>query len=121
LTVDGTGLEEVVSTSGIRRADAARGGDPLLDVAPICELARAGDAVARETIEFVFDALGRGLGPSLRTFRADVVVVGGSIARSWDLMEPAFRRGLDWPDAPPVLPAAHPDDAALRGAARYTR
>ena len=119
LTVDGEGLEEVVSTRGIRRAFGARGGDPALNVARIAELARSGDPTAIDALDAVFDALGRGLGPSLRAFGANVIVIGGSIARSWDLMWPAFRRGLDWDDAPPVQLAAHPDDAALRGAARH--
>ena len=118
LTVDGTGLEEIVSTRGVRRAFVARGGDPDLNVAAITDLGRAGDPVALDAIDYVFDALGRGLGPSLRAFGAEVVVVGGSIARSWDLMEPAFRRGLAWAAAPPVRLAAHPDDAPMRGAAR---
>jgi glucokinase len=118
LTVDGTGLEEIVSARGIRRAFAARGGDSDADVAAIAERVRDGDDVATGALDAVFDALGRGLGPSLRAFAADVVVIGGSIAGSWDLMEPAFWRGLDWPDGPRVVVAAHTDEAALRGAAR---
>lgn len=118
LAVDGLGLEEVVSTRGIRRAYAERGGDASVDVASIARLARAGDQVAAAAFAAVFDALGRGLGPSLRAFGADVVVVGGSIAGAWDLIEPALHRGLAWPDAPPIVLAEHPDDAALRGVAR---
>ncbi|MDT4891704.1 MAG: hypothetical protein QOE97_739 [Pseudonocardiales bacterium] len=116
LTVDGEGLEEVVSRRGIRRAYAAGGGDDA-DVHEIAERARAGEERAAATLDRVFDALGRGIGPALRTFGADVVVIGGSIARSWPQLEPAFRRGLAWPDGPPVVLAQHPDDAALRGAA----
>lgn len=118
LDVDGQGLEEVVSRRGIRRAFAEAGGDPATDVREIAGLARGGDRRAAGVFEAVFDALGRGLGPSLRAFEAEIVVVGGSIAGAWDLIEAPLRLGLDWADAPPIVLAAHPEDAALRGAAR---
>jgi glucokinase len=118
LSLDGEGLEEIASTRGIVRRYAARGGDSR-DVAEIARRARGGEAAAREAFATVFESLGRGLGPALRTFGAEVVVVGGSIARAWDLIEPALVAGLQWPQRPPLVLAAHPEDVALRGAARY--
>jgi glucokinase len=116
LSVDGDGLEEVVSRRGIRRAYRVAGGDDA-DVREIAERARSGERRAATTLDRIFDALGRGIGPSLRAFGAEVVVIGGSIAGSWAQFNAAFRRGLDWPDGPPVVLARHPEDAALRGAA----
>jgi glucokinase len=120
LTIDGTSLEDVVSRRGIRSAFAAAGGDATLDVHDIADLASGGDQIARDALETTFATLGRGLRAALRDFGAEVVVVGGSIAGSWSLVDPWFRAGLAWPDAPPVLLASHPDEAALRGAARAT-
>lgn len=118
IVLDGIGLEEIASTRGIRRRFTDAGGDATLDVKEICELAGAGDQVAARAIEATFIDLGRGLRGPLREFRADVVVVGGSMARSWDLFSGPFDRGLDWRDHPPIRVAADGEDAGLRGAAR---
>ena len=118
IALDGVSLEELVSTRGIRRRFADAGGDAVLDVKEICELARAGDLAAAEAIEAAFTDLGRGLRGPLREFRADIVVIGGSMARSWDLFATPFEHGLAWPGHPPVRVAASGEDAGLRGAAR---
>jgi glucokinase len=70
-------------------------------------------------IDESFRALGAALAPVIAEFRADVVVVGGSMARSWDLFEPAFRAGSGDVELPPVHCAAHPGTAALVGAAAH--
>jgi glucokinase len=71
-------------------------------------------------------ALGKALAPWLDRFRATILVVGGSIARSWDLVEGPLRRGLD--ESRPrlssrvqVSPAVRPHEAALIGAAMFVR
>lgn len=112
----GESLEEFVSSRGVRRAF----GDPAADVAQLAARARSGDERAMRAFADVGTALGAGLGPNLREFRPDVIVLGGSIAKSWSLLEPSFRQGLDWPAAPPVVLADDPDSAPLRGAAQLT-
>ncbi|MFG2518057.1 ROK family protein [Streptomyces sp. NPDC048527] len=129
---DGAPLEESVS----RRAILARFGDPSADVRDIAELARAGGRAARRVLDDAFVTLGAVLGPRLTAFGATTVVIGGSMARSWDLVAPALRAGLTdggWaPDTAAsddssrrlarhtraVQPAGLASDAALVGAAR---
>lgn len=117
-------LEETVSRRAIRRAYAeAAGGPPTLDVHQIAQLALSGDRVAEAVFERTFHALGTVLGPWLAAFQPTVLVVGGSIAASWDLVARPLRAGLA-AAAPEtadgriaVEPAAHSGQAALLGAA----
>ncbi|MFJ4686922.1 ROK family protein [Streptomyces sp. NPDC088789] len=122
--VDGRPLEDTVS----RRAIRARYADPDADVHHIAERARAGEERARRVLTRAFTALGAELGPRLHAFGASALVVGGSMARSWDLVAPALHTGLTaWnrPPGPPgtrhtraVEPAVLDGHAALIGAAR---
>ncbi|MDV9172486.1 ROK family protein, partial [Streptomyces sp. W16] len=79
--IDGRPLEDTVS----RRAILARYGDPAADVRDIAERARAGEERARQALDGAFTGLGAVLGPRLLAFGATALVVGGSMARSWDL------------------------------------
>lgn len=119
LTVNGAALEETVSRRAIRRAYAATTGDEQADVHEIAVRARGGEVSAAAVLRHAFCSLGAALAPAVRTFGADVIVLGGSMTASWDLVEPWWQDGLDWPDAPPVLLAADPEHAGLVGAARY--
>jgi glucokinase len=69
----------------------------------------------------VFTAFGEALGPCLDGFGAEVLVVGGSIARSWDVVADPIRAGMRRHaaalDAVTVTRAAHLADAPLLGAA----
>ena len=131
--IDGRPLEGTVS----RRAILARYGDPAADVHDIADRARAGEGRARRVLDDVFTVLGAVLGPRLLDFDATALVVGGSMARSWDLVAPALSAGLatgGWTpdeqrvDAAPLPPGARrpramkpagpAGDAALVGAAR---
>jgi glucokinase len=109
----GGAVEERVS----RGAILTRYGATNVDVADIAARARDGDTHAREA----FDALATDLADLLRpwaaTFEPSCLVVGGSIARSWDLL----RSGLAPLEADGVVvvtAAANIEDAALLGAAR---
>ncbi|MFF2525136.1 ROK family protein [Streptomyces liangshanensis] len=113
----GRPLEDTVS----RRAILARYGDPAADVRDVAERARAGEERARLVLARALTVLGEALGPRLADFGATALVVGGSIARSWDLVAPALRGGL-------ASGGWAPDDGgtgAVRlggtGAARHTR
>lgn len=117
LRLDSRPLEDVMSRRALRRAYASAGGDPAADVREIADAARAGDDRARQVVEDALGALGCALAPVLTAFGADVVVVGGSMARSWDLFEPPFRAGAGSIGLPPLTLAAHPGSSPLVGAA----
>ncbi|MBO0916517.1 ROK family protein [Streptomyces laculatispora] len=135
VTVDGLPLEEVVSRQAVRaryaRAASLDGRAGVPDVGAIAALARGGDPCASATISGCFDALGRALAPWCAVFRPKVMVVGGSMAASWDLIGPALSAGLTTgadsagPGADIVVAAMglrtaqRPDDAPLIGAARW--
>lgn len=117
LVADGAPLEESMSRRAIRRAYASATGDHDADVRDIAERARSGDAPARAVLAHALRSLGRALAPPLHAFGAEVVVVGGSMARSWDLFDPWFRGGAGDVALPPTKVAANADDAPLFGAA----
>ncbi|MFD4026270.1 ROK family protein [Streptomyces sp. NPDC058576] len=128
LSFDGRPLEDTVSRRGIRTAYARAspdGADVSPDVRTIAERARAGEAAARFVLHHAFRALGLTMAPWLRRFEATVLVVGGSIAGSWDLVEAPLRSGMAeaGPGGGAVLPlpcsARRPEDAPLVGAARW--
>ncbi|MFI8003373.1 ROK family protein [Streptomyces sp. NPDC086010] len=135
ITVDGLPLEEVVSRKAVRaryaRSAGLDGTATAPDVRAIAELARAADPHAVAAIDGCFTALGRALAPWCAAFRPDVMVVGGSMAASWDLIGPALRTGLtagagaEGPRAAAAVAtmalrtARRPDDAPLIGAAQW--
>ena len=109
----GAPVEERIS----RGALLARYGEADIDVAEIALRARDGEPRAREAFDALASDLAAFLRPWLEAFVPSCLVVGGSIARSWDLLE----GGLDClRDAVATLaPADRIDDAALLGAARH--
>jgi glucokinase len=117
LTIDGRPLEETVSRRAIlaRYAELAPASAAGLDVHDVAARARAGDTVARGVFDAALSALGSTLAPWLDRFGATVLVVGGSMSGSWDLVEPPLRAGLG--GRIELVPAANSDDAALIGAA----
>jgi glucokinase len=98
---EGRPLEETVSRRAIRAAyAAAAGGSPdevTPDVHVIAERSRQGDEVARTVLAHAFAGLGAALAPLLQRFEASILVIGGSMAGSWDIVEPAVRLGLSGP------------------------
>ncbi|WP_157181344.1 ROK family protein [Actinopolymorpha alba] len=123
LTIDGRPLEETVSRRAVlaRYATLAGGGtrpEPAVgvDVEDIARRAEQGDAVAANVLGAAFHALGAALRPWVERFGATLLVVGGSMAKSWDLVAAPLRSGLGGPVGPAVVPARHGDDATLIGA-----
>ena len=118
----GAPLEDTVSRRAIRARYAARGRAADLDVASRSpELARHGDAAAaREVLDHAFCALGRALAPAMRDFAPDVLVIGGSIAHSWDLLIGPLTAGLAEAGVrkADIRPALNEADSAVIGAAR---
>ncbi|MEV0408238.1 ROK family protein [Actinoallomurus sp. NPDC050550] len=117
LTWEDRPLEDTVSSRAIR---ARYTGRPAADVAEISDRARAGETAAQALLTETFTALGRVLAPWLTRFGAEVLVVGGSMAASWDLLAPPLTAGLAAAGSHPVtLPACNPQGAALIGATVY--
>ena len=117
MTVDGAPLEDVMSRRAIRRAFAAAGGDPQADVREIAEQARAGLPLARRVLDTALRTLGEVAGECVSRFGADVLVVGGSMAASWDVLGPPFALGAQSHAMPPVVLAADAERAPFIGAA----
>jgi len=120
LLIDGRPLEETMSSAALRaRYRAASGVD--LDVEGLCALARTGDAVASRSIECPLRALGRAIAPAVADFDADHVVVGGAIARSWDVIGgpliSGFAEASVLSHGVQLSPAVLQDSAPLLGAA----
>jgi glucokinase len=119
MTIDGQPLEDVFSRRAIRRSYAQAGGDPAADVKQIADAARTGSTAAKRVLEDATTALGRVVGRCCAGFGADVLVVGGSMSASWDLLEPAFRAGASDEVLPRVVLARYPEEAPLIGAALH--
>ncbi len=117
LTFDGRPLEETISSPAIRDRFRDRTGQERT-VAEVCAAARAGDGDAVAVIDTAMRALGVALAPWLVRFQATRLVVGGSIARSWDVIGAPIRAGLD--EAVPGLVGGAGGDAAGTGAGVLT-
>lgn len=133
----GSPLEDTASRRAIRRAYAAAIGHDAgasaagdsdagaPDVREIAEACRAGDALAAAVLEDAFAAVGEATGPYLQRFGAEVLIVGGSMAESWDIVEPAIRRGLAVAApglaALPIRKAERTEEAGLIGAAFWAQ
>jgi len=115
LLVDGRPLEDVMSRRALIRAYRLRSGEEI-DVREISERARAGDATASAVITEALAKLGLALAPWLSHF--DVVVLGGSMTKSWDVMGPPFVGALRAAGlSPEVIVADGVEASALIGAA----
>lgn len=120
LSFAGKPLEETVSRDAMRRAYArATGGSRDIDVLEIAQRAHAGDRAAIEVFEQTYRVLGTVLVPILEAFNPQILVVGGSIAASWDLVAGPLREGLteDLLARIDIRPAQRPAQAPLLGAA----
>ncbi len=115
----GAPVEHTISSRGL----LARYGSPpeeQIDVEDVASRAMAGQNSARRAFEELGRALGELLVPWLRTFEPGCLVVGGSIARSWKLIEASLLAELDPIESlESVTVAEHLDDAPLLGAGRY--
>jgi glucokinase len=119
LSFRGAPVEEWISRRALLRRYGSDSGTEL-DVEQVAERARAGDEKARRVFDAFAADLAEFLTPWLRSFAPSCLVVGGSIARAWDLLEPGLHKAL----APveqvvAVVVAANIDDAPLLGAARH--
>ncbi|MCD5344894.1 ROK family protein [Agromyces sp. S2-1-8] len=91
---NGLPIEETVSRRALIRGFESVTGIRL-DVHEIASRAREGDRPSKAVFDRAFTALGECIAPSVTTFDADVIIVGGSIASSWELVHNPLGRGLD--------------------------
>jgi predicted NBD/HSP70 family sugar kinase len=105
----GAPVEETISRSAL----LARYGEEGLDVEAIAARAQEGERRARLVFLDLGADLAEFLQPQLDAFAPTCLVVGGSIAHAWDLLEP----GLAGLQPTVVSRAARIDEAPLLGAA----
>ncbi len=118
----GSALEDSVSRRAIRRRySKTAGGDH--DVHEIAERSRQGDGAASHVLRQAFTSLGEAIAPYLHDFGAEILVIGGSMAGSWDIVHPAVRHGLTSvrPQLKhlPVIRSERFEEACLIGAAHW--
>lgn len=133
LHINGRPLEDVVSRRAIiaayRCAEPETARPPVVDVDTIARRAADGDPIARAVLGRAIGALGQALHPWLVRFAAEVLVVGGGITASWELIEPALRAGLLRGDTLPgpawaggaIVRSGDPEGSTLAGAAWHAR
>ena len=93
--------------------------DPVrgMDVKDIASLAKGGDLQALALFEQTGEHPGTLLSSHLQNLPVKKVIIGGQISKSLDLLLSGIGRTC----VLPICRAAHPDDAALRGAYAYTK
>ena len=113
--VGGQPLEALFSRRAIRRAFVERGGSAAMDVREIAELARAGDARATAVLTRAVESLGAAVAQAVAGFAPDVLVIGGSMSASWDLLAPWFQAGTGG-SVPEIRISADAERSAFVGA-----
>ena len=114
---EGAPIEDTVSTRAVVAAYRHVTGETI-SVRELTDRARAGDDTAAQIFANAMMHLGRFLSPWIEGFGATMLVVGGSISKSWDLIEPPLRHGIGHDE---VLTSRSLllDDAPLIGAALW--
>ncbi|MBO1030297.1 ROK family protein [Tessaracoccus sp. SD287] len=122
ITLDGVPLEQIVSRAAIRRSYRDLTGE-WLDVKQIAERAYAVEPAALEVFDEAFAALAQAMIPVLHRFRAEALVIGGSIAQSRELVSQYLTGRLlqagPGGSALPVAIAPDPMRSALVGVAHW--
>ncbi len=115
-------LESRIGGRGIgRRARERRmqGDDGPSTAAEVFEAARSGDLAATNLLADIADEFALAVGALTAMLAPELIVIGGGIGRSADLLIPRLRERLIGrvPYVPRIEPAALGDDASLVGAA----
>jgi pimeloyl-ACP methyl ester carboxylesterase len=94
--VEGTDrtVEEEVGRRALEACYVAHGGAPGVSVREIAARAAAGESAAQQVFAHLGARLAAGVAPSVRAFAPEVIILGGSIARSHALFAPLFRERL---------------------------
>lgn len=115
-------LEAMAAGPAIARRGREAGLD-VPDAGAVFNLAREGNATARRVVWETAVYLGRAIAWTCNILDPDLVVLGGGVARSLDLMLPTIEntvreRAITLPERPPrIVPTALGYEAALVGAA----
>jgi glucokinase len=119
LSFRGAPVEDTISSRGLLDGYPPPTAEPI-EVEDVAAKAEAGENAARRAFDELGQALGEFLRPSLCAFKPGCLVVGGSIARSWELIRSELISELRPVESlETVTVAEHVDDAALLGAARH--
>lgn len=114
-------IEDVVSAKGLVDAytllashtDAKSAKD-------VCDRARLGDPSAQKVLHLFGEALGESIAFHLKHIQANCLVIGGQIAKSFDLFETVLTQTLAKNGCPLLIkPAMHLTQAALLGAGSH--
>lgn len=109
-------LDDYLSRRGILRIAEQLGRLPEnADVKELADRARGGDRTACEVFARFGTLLAAALEPYFESFRPDAVILGGQIAKSFDLSVEAFRRGSA--RAVEIVTVDDTSDSAILGAA----
>lgn len=126
LQIDGSPLEDIISTRALLREYHRQAGATVEGGADLARRARAGEEPAATVVSTAFARFGAALQPWLETFGAQALVVGGAMTGSWDVVWPALAQGLraarpGFLEELTVVVAERPAEAALLGAAAWAR
>lgn len=118
-------LEPVSAASGIVRRYAERAGAPVRDAAEVVDRVRAGEAVAVGVWQDAIAGLATALTMAVTLLAPEVIVVGGGLAESGDVLLAPLReelaKRLTFQRQPTVVPASLGDNAGCIGAALLAR
>jgi glucokinase len=113
-------VEDVVSRRGLLARYGGGRREATLDVEHVAERARRGEARAGTAFREVASALSELLTPWIVAFAPTCLLVGGSIARAWDLLGPVLEDELvGIARLEVVTRASNLEDAPLLGAALH--
>lgn len=113
-------LEEKVSRRGmlLRYKELAKRETPGVDVREIAEMAKKGDRASLRLFIEAGSILGRTILPNVLEFKADCLVLGGRISKSFSLFEKSLKKELKSLPGLKITQAKNIDTAALYGAAK---
>lgn len=124
LDFDGKPIEETFSRRAIRRAYFSLTARQA-EVSEIATAALDSEGAATSVFQHAYNALAITVTPYVKRFRPEVVTIGGSIARSWELVTayflPELRHSLleQRLSVPTITRGSDNEEAALMGAALY--
>jgi glucokinase len=88
-----TALHQVSPGSPLRRLASVQG--DRVDARIVFQAAREGDALAQKIIEDAFSALGTAIANTICLLDPGLVLLGGGVMRSWDLIQPILETTLE--------------------------
>lgn len=111
-------FEEAVSADGVVRIAAGLGMSGATTAERVFAAARRGDAVALRAVEVEARRLALGIATVAAVLDPELVILGGGVGRSGDLLVPTIERELRAlsPLQPPVAVSSLGEDAVLYGA-----